>query len=165
MTDALDRSLLLAAAMDSRGYGRLSSVPRRARVLTGALLLGGLVGVCVGTYGLLDTTTPRTLGAPMLAMGLAAAGTGFTLSGRRIRRTRYRPDPWRWPEWSVSACGVAVAASMFVAATLDPAGIDPPTSPAQLPPLPLAAALGISIGLLPAWLAPPVRTASGGRLP
>ena len=34
LADALDRSLLLAAAMDSRGYGRRADVPRRRRLLT-----------------------------------------------------------------------------------------------------------------------------------
>ena len=160
MTDALDRSLLLAAAMDARGYGRTAGVPRSTRAATGALLLAGLMGVCVGTYGLLDTTTPRALGAPVLVVGLAVAAAGFFLSGRRVRRTRYRPDPWRLAEWGVAGCGVAVAVSMFVAGSLDPTGIDPPTSPAQWPPLPVGAALGIAIGLLPAWLAPPVRSGS-----
>jgi energy-coupling factor transport system permease protein len=161
MTDALDRSLLLAAAMDARGYGRTADVPRATRAATGVLLLAGLVGVCVGTYGLLDTTTPRALGAPVLVVGLAVAAVGFVLSGRRVRRTRYRPDPWRTAEWLVAGCGVAVAVSMFVAAALDPLGVEPPTSPAQWPPVPIAAALGIAIGLLPAWLAPPVRAEDG----
>lgn len=165
MTDALDRSLLLAAAMDSRGYGRSAAVPRSARRVTGALLLGGLVGVCVGTYAMLDTTTPRALGVPMLLAGLTAAGAGFVLSGRRVRRTTYRPDPWKLPEWGVAACGVAVAVSMFIAAAVDPVAVDPPTSPAQWPPLPPLAALSIAIGVLPAWIAPPTRTATGGRLP
>jgi energy-coupling factor transport system permease protein len=164
MTDALDRSLLLASAMDSRGYGRTAEVPRSTRMLTGGLLLSGLVGACIGTYGLLDTTTPRVLGAPMLFAGVALAGVGFAVSGRRVRRTRYRPDPWRLPEWGVAACGVVVALTMFVAAGTDPVGVEPPSSPAQWPPLPPVAALGILVGLLPAWIAPPVRTASGARL-
>ena len=40
--DALDRSFQLAAAMDSRGYGRSGAVPPRVRRVTAALLLGGL---------------------------------------------------------------------------------------------------------------------------
>ena len=41
MTDALDRSLLLAAAMDSRGYGRVAARGRSTVAVTAALLLGG----------------------------------------------------------------------------------------------------------------------------
>jgi energy-coupling factor transport system permease protein len=158
MTDALDRSLMLAAAMDSRGYGRTGSAPRGSRRLTGMLVLAGLVGICIGTYGLLDSTTPRTLGVPMRVVGLAAATAGFALGGRRVGRTRYRPDPWRLPEWGVSACGVAVATAVIVLGRLDPSALNPPLQPLQWPPLPLAAVVALLIGLLPAWIAPPVRS-------
>ena len=33
--------------------------------------MAGLVSICVGTYGLLDSTAPRSLGLPMLLGGLA----------------------------------------------------------------------------------------------
>ncbi len=158
MTDALDRSLALAAAMDSRGYGRVGLVARRTRVLTGLLVLVGLLGLCVGSYGLLDTTAPRPLGLPILAIGLASAGAGFLLGGRRVQRTRYRPDPWRIPEWCVSASGVAVAAVLFVTASIDPDALNPSLQPLQWPALPVVPALGILLGLLPAWVAPPVRS-------
>lgn len=161
MTDALDRSLLLAAAMDSRGYGRTAGVPRGSRLLTGALLLAGLAGACIGTYALLDTTAPRLLGGPALAAGLAVAAAGFALSGRRVQRTRYRPDPWRLPEWAVAGCGVAVAVLTVLAASGDPAAFEPSTSPAQWPPLPTSGVLAIAAGVLPAWIAPPVAPPKG----
>src|SRR5690606_4093104 len=69
LTDALDRSLLLAAAMDTRGYGRQAAVPAGTRRLAAGLVLGGLVGTCLGTYGLLDSSSPRHLGLPMLLLG------------------------------------------------------------------------------------------------
>ncbi len=50
---ALERSVALAAAMDARGYGRTAQVPASVRRTTTALTLGGLLGVCAGTYGLL----------------------------------------------------------------------------------------------------------------
>ena len=81
LQDALDRSLLLAAGMDSRGYGRVGTVARRTRMLTGALLLAGLVGVATGVYGLLDASTPRALGVPMLFAGLLVAGAGLRAVG------------------------------------------------------------------------------------
>ncbi|MHB1138554.1 MAG: energy-coupling factor transporter transmembrane component T family protein [Microthrixaceae bacterium] len=162
MTDALDRSLLLAAAMDARGYGRVQHVPRRTRTLTGTLVLVGLVGVCIGTYGLLDGSTSWTLGAPMLGFGLTAAGAGFLIGGQRVRRTRYRPDPWSWAEWGVTASGVAVAAGMFALARVDPADLNPSLQPLTWPPLPLAPTLVILVGILPAFIAPPPpRTPTG----
>src|SRR3954465_6104774 len=46
--DALARSFQLAAAMDSRGYGRTGSLPPNVRRITIALLLAGLLGLCCG---------------------------------------------------------------------------------------------------------------------
>jgi energy-coupling factor transport system permease protein len=165
LTDALDRSLSLAAAMDSRGYGRSADVPRRTRLTSSALLLGGLVGACVGTYGLLDSTVPRALGLPMLALGVAAAIGGLGLAGRRVRRTAYRPDPWTLDEWAVAACGMAVAAVLVTISQVDPADLHPSLVPLAWPSLSLAPVLGVLIGVLPAWLAPPVerRAAAVGR--
>lgn len=157
LTDALDRSLLLAAAMDSRGYGRAAAVAPRTRRATGALVLAGISGVCVGTYGLLDGTAPRTLGYPMLAIGVGLAGVGFRLSGRRVRRTRYRPDPWVGAEWTVALSGLAVAVWVLTAAAVDPARLYPSLDPLRWPDLPVLPAVAILIGALPAWLAPPAR--------
>lgn len=155
MTDALDRSLLLAAAMDARGYGRHGEVTARERRRTGALVLVGLLGVCIGVYGVLDATTPRALGLPVLAFGLVLAGTGFLLGGRRVHRTRYRPDPWRGPEWGVVACGVAVAVAMVTISRSDPAALDATLDPLTWPTLPAIAAVAVMVGVLPAWIAPP----------
>ena len=155
MTDALDRSLLLAAAMDSRGYGRTAHVPPRTRRLTGTLVLAGLIGVCIGIYGLLDGSSPWTLGVPMLAVGLVAAGIGFFIGGQRVQRSRYRPDPWLLAEWGVSAIGILVATTMFAAAVRNPTGLNPSLQPLQWPALPLLPTLAILLGALPAWIAPP----------
>lgn len=156
MTDALDRSLLLAAAMDSRGYGRAASVSPAHRRLTSVTVLAGLGGVCVGTYGLLDATAPRSLGYPMLVVGTVLAVVGLRLSGRRVAHTRYRPDPWRGPEWIVGLSGVVVAVAVLAVATIDPADLYPSLQPLRWPDLPLVPAAAILLGAIPAWLAPPV---------
>lgn len=169
MTDALDRSLLLAAAMDARGYGRAAEVPARTRRLTGALVLGGLAGVCVGTYGLLDATAPRHLGYPLLLVGVVLAAAGFRLSGRRVHRSRYRPDPWSAAEWAVALCGVTVAAVVLAVATIDPTDLYPSLQPLRWPDLPVVPVAAVLLGALPAWLAPPVArplgSAASGPVP
>lgn len=108
LEDALERSLALAAGMDTRGYGRSAAAGAWQRRVTGTLMLVGLLGVCVGVYAVLDRTAPRYLALPMLGLGLALALTGMVSAGRRVQRTRYRPDRWRWPELVVAACGIAV---------------------------------------------------------
>lgn len=106
LADALDRSLALAASMDSRGYARTAGRPGR---WTGVLLLGALVALGTGAYGLLDATAPAWLGGPMVAGGALAAAVAVLLAGRGVRRTRYRADRWGVPEWVVVAAGVGAA--------------------------------------------------------
>ncbi|MFY1638129.1 energy-coupling factor transporter transmembrane component T [Solwaraspora sp. WMMB335] len=155
LADALDRSLALAAAMDSRGYGRRGHQPVVVHALTGALVISGLCGVCVGMYGLMDATTPRYLGLPILAAGVGVAAAGLAVSGRRVLRSAYRPDRFGGTELLVAACGLVAAAGLYLTARVDPANLYPSLSPLQWPqitPLPAAAIL---IAGLPAWLAPP----------
>lgn len=150
---ALDRSVTLAAAMDSRGYGRGRVTSRRTAA---GMLLAGLVAGLIGLYGLLDAATPALLGLPLVVGGLVCAVAGLALAGRRTPRTRYRPDPWRWPEWAVSASGAIAVIGVTAAAIRGVPGMVPPVDPASWPALPLLPALAILIAALPAWLAPPL---------
>jgi energy-coupling factor transport system permease protein len=165
MTDALDRSLLLAAAMDARGYGRAAGVARRTQVVSALLVLGGLVGVCIGTYGLLDSTAPRRIGLPMLLLGVAAGWAGLAITGRRVVRSRYRPDPWVTPEWAVAGVGVVVAAVVLAVGAADPTALHPSLQPLAWPALPLVPAAAVLLGALPAWLAPPLAVAGPAAHP
>lgn len=156
---ALERSVALAASMDSRGYGRTAGVPRSTRRLTAGLLLLGLLGVLLGLYGLLDGSTPGVagvpvLGWPLLLVGATLAVTGSLLAGRRVSRTRYRPDIWSLPEWLVATCGILPAA-IFVVLGSDPT-LTAPISPLGWPDVPLAALAGLLVAMLPAVLAPPL---------
>jgi energy-coupling factor transport system permease protein len=109
LEDALERSLALAAGMDTRGYGRSGGATTRERWVTGGLLLLALTGICVGTYAWLDPTAPRILALPMLGAGVVVAVLGLASAGRRVERTRYRPDPWRTAELLTVGIGLAVA--------------------------------------------------------
>jgi energy-coupling factor transport system permease protein len=159
LEDALDHGRTLASAMDSRGYGRTAGLPRSTRLVSAGLVLGGVVGVCVGTYGVLDGTTPRLLGAPVLTAGAVLAAAGLWTGGKRVRRTVYRPAPWRWPEWLVVGCGAAAAATMFVSTHVDPDNLYPSLQPLRWPGVGLLAIAAALVGALPAWLAPPVTAA------
>jgi len=158
LEDALSRSLMLAAAMDSRGYGRAGDVPPRLRRTTGALVLTGLLGLCLGLYGLLDATAPRAIGFGGLTAGIVLCGGGLALGGRRVVRTAYRPDPWRGAEWLVAGSGLACALVMVAAGTVDPLLLHPSLYPLRWPDLPLLPFAAILLGALPAFVAPlPVR--------
>ncbi|WP_344074802.1 energy-coupling factor transporter transmembrane protein EcfT [Streptomyces crystallinus] len=150
---ALERSVAVAASMDARGYGRTAHVPPAVRHTTTALTLGGLLGVCAGTYGLL-ASEGAGYALPVLLTGLAAALAGLRLGGRRSVRTRYRPDRWGARAWLVAGSGAAVAAAMIWAGTYAPDALHPGVVPLTAPALPLWPALATLLGLLPAFVTP-----------
>ncbi|PFG39883.1 energy-coupling factor transport system permease protein [Georgenia soli] len=152
LQDALDHALALAASMDSRGYAR-TTTPGGDRRVGAALVVALLAGV-LGTYGLLDGATPDWAGLALLAAGAAVAVLASSLAGRRVRRTRYRPDPWRAEEWAVAGCGALAAAAVLVAGALDPAAVSAPLSPPAWPELPPLAALAAVVAAVPAVVRP-----------
>jgi energy-coupling factor transport system permease protein len=142
--------------MDARGYGRTAEVAPAVRRTTAVLTLGGLVGVCAGTYGLL-TAEGGTYGLPVLLAGLGAALAGLWLGGRRSLRTRYRPDVWGVRAWLVAASGAGVAALLILYAAYDAPGsaaLHPGVVPLTSPTLPLWPAAAILLGLAPSFIAP-----------
>ncbi len=165
LADALDRSLALAASMDVRGYGRSGGTDERTRRITGALVVGGLLGVVVGTYGSLDGTTPPALGLPLLLCGTAVAAAGLLSARGRVRPTAHRPDRWDLRAWATSASGVVAAVATAVAARVDPDLLVPPSDPPTWPALPLLATLGILVALLPVALDTSVRRAAAAVRP
>jgi energy-coupling factor transport system permease protein len=159
LEDALDRSLWLAAAMDSRGYGRRGTATRSERVINGTLVIGGLLGICAGLFGLLGGDPgSRRSGLIIFLLGSAVAVCGLVVGGRQVSRTRYRADPWRTPEWAVVTSGLACVVAIFVVGWVDPLALVPSLSPLRWPSLPLLPALGVLTAATPAVLAPPVAT-------
>jgi energy-coupling factor transport system permease protein len=154
LEDALERSLRLAAAMDSRGFGRTGYASRRDRRVTGALMVGGMSGLCIGAYGLLDATAPTLLGLPALGAGALLCVGGLALGGRRVERSRYRPDPWRGAEWVVVACGVVPAIVLITAVGFPVGQLDPALVPLAWPPVPLVAAVAVACGALAGVVSP-----------
>jgi energy-coupling factor transport system permease protein len=154
LEDALDRSLLLAASMDSRGYGRTGDRSRRATWVTGGLLVSGLAGICVGVYCLLDGTTPRILATPLLVVGATVGGLGIALSGRGVRRSSYRPDSWHLAELAVVVSGLTAGALVWLTSRVDPGNLNPSLSPLAWPQVALLPILGILVGVIPAVLTP-----------
>lgn len=159
---ALERSVELAAAMDSRGYGRTVGASPGARRLTGLFTLGGLLGLAIGVFGMLSGTSADWMGLPTLLVGAALSAVGLHVGGRRTGRTTYRPDPWALPEWLVAGSGVLAAVAMFATAATDP-GLLVLASVTMVPPVPVVAVLGILAAMLPAILAPPMPGTGNGE--
>ena len=148
LADTLDRSLLLAGAMDSRGYGRAVAVTRRQSTATTAVLALAMASLSIGAFAVLGPWNP-VVGWLVVGGGAALACLGFRLAGRRTRRTRYRLDPWGAPEWVLAAAAaLAVAVTTWLGVAY----------PAVLSPgVPLFA---WPVALLPATLLVPVLVAT-----
>lgn len=154
LQDTLDRSLSLASAMDSRGYGRRTEQSPVTRRVTAALTLTGLLGAGIGMYGLLDSTAPAVIGLPMLVLGLALSAIGMWVGGRSVQRSVYRPDPWAVPEWLVAGSGLLAAVLVVVQSARAPGTLVLPLEPLAAPALPLLPVVGILAAALPAFVAP-----------
>lgn len=153
LEDAMQRSLSMAAAMDSRGYGRR---PGSTGARSASLALAALGGLCLGVFGLMGSAMSPWASFAILVVSVALGATGMIRSGRKVKRTVYRPSPWRPGEWLVAACGVTASLAVWVSALTQPGALLPSLVPLSWPTLPLVPVLGIGLAALPAWIAPPV---------
>lgn len=151
---ALEDSVVLAAAMDSRGYGRKATLSRRARRLSSISILIGLVTMVIGTYGLLAPDTPAVVSVGLIALGLIGATLGTAAAGRTSVRTVYRPDPWWLPEWWVAISATVVAVVFVVTDSLTPTAMQTTTMPPVFPALPLACVVALGFAMTPALITP-----------
>ncbi len=155
LSDSLDRSLRLAGAMDSRGYGRVGQVSATVRRTTAVLILLGTLAICVGAYGLLDTgATSVWLGAPMIVIGVVVGVAALRLSGRRASRTRYRPDRMRAREGFVIASAVAAMLAVFLLGATQPGVLHTAFPPLRWPEVSFAALAAVMVLALPILVAP-----------
>lgn len=159
LAGALDRSINLAASMDSRGYGRVNNQSSRSRRLVVGLLLSSIVLVTVGLFGLFTSDAHPLIGLPSLSIGVGIAVFAMWHSGHNRTRTVYRPDVWTLPEFLVSGAGI-LTLGIYLWADIR-AGTNlsfwSQLHPAlnQWPSLPLWGLVAFAISLTPAFTSPP----------
>jgi energy-coupling factor transport system permease protein len=153
---ALERSLDLAASMDSRGYGRRGDVPDGRRRAGQMATLFGALAIVVGVFGVLESGAPFVLGLPMLGIGAVLLVASLRAAKSSSTRSRYRPDPWGMPEWLTVAAGAGAVGALVAAGHLGVGGLHPDYSPLVAPSLPLLPAVGILVAALPAFVSPPL---------
>lgn len=154
LTEALERSVGLAASMDARGFGRVAEglspgKRRRASVLT----LVGIVGIGIGVFAVLDSGAPVWLGVPLLGLGLVLILAGV-LARSHTGRTVYRPDHFGGREWLTAASGCLALCGVLVTGRLDPSVLQQQSYPLAMPGLPILGIVGITLALVPMLAAP-----------
>lgn len=153
---AFERSLGLAASMESRGYGRaVRSTPASRRLATG-LALAGLAGILGGLYGLLDSSVGGRLGLPLLLAGGLCAGVSLGVGASREERTGHRRDRWTWSETGTVLAGMTPAVVLVVAGIQGWPGILA-TPDLILPALPLPAVAAVLVAAAPVLFTPSPR--------
>ncbi len=151
---SLERSLELAASMESRGYGRAPVRSARGRRTASSLTLLGLVGIVAGLYGVLDSSVTGALGMPLLLAGVLLTALTLTLGTRRDSRSSYRRDPWGGPEWLVLLLGAVPAACVLWAELHGWEGVVISQVPLALPVVPAALVVAVLLPALAAVLTP-----------
>lgn len=153
LQDTLDRSLMLASAMESRGYGGHHGVarPRWVAVLT----LGGLLLTAWGLFGLLNPGQATWwTGSGVLVAGVLASVIGLVGGGKSVRVSTYRPDRWGPIDALIVGCAVVTAVAMMWTRASDPASLTQPLQPLGWPAVGLPVLLGILVAALPAAIPP-----------
>jgi len=112
LEDTLERSLSLAASLDSRGFGRQTATdhPKLARV-------SSLTAVClmaIGSYALLTDSQHNWLAWATLAMAAACLLVALRLSSTRGKRTIYNKDAWSLADFITLAAAVSALALTWV---------------------------------------------------
>lgn len=140
LSDAIDRSLALAAGMEARGFGRTRHEAAPSR-LGGVGLVLAMMALILGGFWLL-AGGPLAACAGLLAAGAVGVTVGLRAAGARSHVTRYRPDPWTPRDTGLVLAGlVAASVAALAASAWDPdlfAVWHPSTSPPQWPSLHLA---------------------------
>jgi energy-coupling factor transport system permease protein len=152
LVDSLDRSVELAAAMDSRGYGRRGVAPVAVRRLTTCVLVGAVLALSLAAYGLFDSSgLPAGATWALLGTGGLGTGLGLWLAGRHTVRTRYRPERWTAAAWGVAGCGAVCTAAFAWYSAVQPALMHPAPPPGEWPsttPLLVAATVAAAAAAL-----------------
>jgi len=164
LADAIERSMALAAGMESRGFARTRGLPTKGTL---PLMLSSSMAATIGVFLLLSTDYWQ-VSCLLLVAGLVGSAIGLRLAGRRLQVTSYRPHPWRGRDALIAASGVLAAMIVLVLSwlnpdllgptlnsLLDPAALFPTTDPLSWPELSLPMLVIIGLVLAPIPLSRP----------
>lgn len=90
LEDTLDKSLELAASMDSRGFGRRGSLTNVERITARFLSLGAMLAIAVGIFFLLASDLPSIYAIGIFVLGVACSVISIRLTSIRSNRTKHR---------------------------------------------------------------------------
>jgi len=148
---AMERALMLASAMDSRGYGRRIHQTQATKRITNLLMLGGLLGIFFGLAGLLGVFSQSNIGTLTMLIGISLSFFALWFAGKNASRTNYRPDKWHIPEVLViTSAFFGLVAMRFTESIV----LNPVTSPLAFPQINFITLFSIWVAILAIPLSP-----------
>jgi len=108
--EALQRALIMAESMESRGYGYRATINKKGA--PSVLMLIGITGVLIAVLQLLTNGAFRLT----LIISIGVLASGLIWANNENSRSKYRPLPWRKEEYLViisSALAVVIAHTTF----------------------------------------------------
>jgi energy-coupling factor transport system permease protein len=157
LTMGLERSIELAEAMESRGFGGAERGRSRVDgdgVRHRLLLLGGLCALVVAIT-LLFFFPSRLPGLAVLAAALSIVTIALRGMGRKVSRTRYRPARWERHDQVLALASGGLAGGLVLVTSLVPQlFLFYPYPRITAPPFDLPVAAALLLLALPALLVP-----------
>lgn len=149
LVGGLERSLQLAETMTARGFASQTAPfdPHlRAQVFGGLLLM--LAGWVAGF-----TAAPPAAGWILILAGAGLIGAGFWQIGRRMPRSVFRPERWKWSDLVVIAASIGLILTLLfgLPAPLKETLLYQPYPAAEIPPFSDEVGLLLQVLLLPAF--------------
>ena len=114
LEDSIQRSLDLAASMDSRGFGRRGVMSRRTAAISRLASLLGIVGLAIAGYLLLATTVAAWITVLLLLLALSLFYTSVRLSAIHSIRTRLSIEKRGLADYLVLGFSAAVVIALAV---------------------------------------------------
>ncbi len=152
LADAIERSMSLAAGMESRGFGRTRGLPVKGTL---PVMLAGSLVATSGVFLLLSTGY-RLVAVLLLLAGVLGVALGLRRAEAALRVSRHRPDPWGVRDTLIALSGALAALLVFSAGSSDGLGwltaadaLHPSTDPLAWPEL-----TPVMLGVLALVLAP-----------
>ena len=109
LEDTMDRSLQLAASMDSRGFGRTNRLSKRRQWANRLLSFASAIGLAVGAY-LLVTTSDPTAAVIVLSASLVGLTAVIRLTDKRNLKTRFNRQKFGAVDYAVlCVCAIGLA--------------------------------------------------------
>ncbi|MFM6971881.1 MAG: energy-coupling factor transporter transmembrane component T, partial [Rhodoluna sp.] len=92
LEDTLDKSLELAASMDSRGFGRRGSLSKKEVFVSRMLSLASILIITMAVFLLLASALPWYLMVSLLIAGVACGALSIRITSSRSNRTQHRKN-------------------------------------------------------------------------